>query len=125
MKTPIKAMMVGAAACALSAQAFAYTINGVIPPGTTPVVINLQKPIRPGLMKFRFYAPPKNAGVPYALDFCIGLSVNPCGLPGSHVVNVPKGQVRSAAFPSATFATDVLVVGQGTKVPVPFSVQIK
>jgi hypothetical protein len=126
MRTSIKALMLGIAACALASPASAYTINGVIPAGTTPVVINLRQPIRPGLLRFRFYAPPKNAGVPYAIDFCIGPAFNPCGLPAptSHVINVPKGQVRSANFDSGIFATNVFVVGQGTRVPVPYSVQV-
>jgi hypothetical protein len=124
MKTPIKALMVAVVACGLPAQAFAYTISGVIPPGKTPVVIKLHKPIKPGLMKLTFSAPPKNAHVPYALDFCIGPRENPCGLPNDRVVNVPEGQTRSETVDSAIFSHDVLVVGQGTTVAVPFSVQI-
>jgi hypothetical protein len=125
-RTAIKALVIGIAACTLASPTSAYTINGVIPPGTTPVVINLRQPIKPGLLRFRFYARPTNAGVPYAIDFCIGPAFNPCGLPAptSHVINVPKGQVRSANFDSGIFATNVFVVGQGTRVPVPYSVQV-
>jgi hypothetical protein len=125
MNTLIKAVMAAIVACAFTAPAFAYTINGTIPPGRAPVVIHLHRPLQPSLMRFKFSAPPKNAGVPYALDFCIGPAANPCGLPSSHVINVPEGQERFADFDSALFRTNILVVGQGTRVAVPFSVEVE
>jgi len=124
MRTLSKALLIGALAGALPAQALAYTISGVIPPGHDPVVINLHKPIRPGKLTFTFIAPPKNAGVRYALDFCIGPAENPCGRPDSHVVNVPEGEARTESFNSALFSTNVLVVGQGTREAVPYTVQV-
>ena len=124
MKLLTKALLVGVLASALSPPAFAYTINGVIPPGTRPVVIHLRRPIRPVLLRFTFSAPPKNAGVPYALNFCVGLAVNPCGQPTSHVINVPEGQSRNTTFDSNIFNTRILVVGQGTRVAVPYSVRV-
>jgi hypothetical protein len=116
--------LAGVVVWALPAPAFAYTISGTIPPGRTPVVINLHKPIGPGLVKFKFSAPSVNAGVRYVVGFCIGKRTNPCGMPTSRVVNVPQGQVRSASFPSTLFSTNILVAGQGTRVPVPYSVQV-
>ena len=124
MKVQIKSLLVGVFASAFATQALAYTISGVIPPGHTPVVINLHRPIGPGLIRFVFSAPRKDAGVLYALDFCIGPAANPCGRPGAHVVNVPVGATRSANFSSALFSTNVLVVGQGTRVPAPYSVRV-
>jgi hypothetical protein len=124
MKTPIKAMLVGVGACALAAPALAYTISGTIPAGARSVAIKLHRPIPPGFVKLTLNAPPKNAGVAYALDFCIGPAANPCGLPTDRVVNVPEGQTRVEVVPSAIFSGNVFVVGQGTRVPVPYSVQV-
>ncbi|HXQ14364.1 MAG TPA: hypothetical protein VN814_07060 [Caulobacteraceae bacterium] len=124
MKTHAKALLVGVLASALSAPAFAYTINGVIPPGATPVVIHLPRPSRPILLRFTFIAPRKNAGVRYALNFCVGLAANPCGQPTSRVINVPEGQSRNTTFDSNIFNTRILVVGQGTRVAVPYSVRV-
>jgi len=124
MKPALLSAMAGAALCALAGPAGAYTINGVIPPGRAPVVIALRRPIRPGVISFEFSAPRVNAGVPYAVDFCLGPRANPCGLPGARVVNVPEGQSRSAAFSSILLTRNVLVAGQGTRVAVPFSVTV-
>jgi hypothetical protein len=124
MKPPIKAAMAGIAACSLPALASAYTISGVIPPGKSPLVIKLHQPIKPGYLKLTFTAPKKNAHVPYALDFCIGPVENPCGLPDDRVVNVPEGQTKSETVDAAIFAANVLVVGQGTAVALPYTVQV-
>jgi hypothetical protein len=75
-------------------------------------------------MHFRFSAPPVNARVNYALNFCVGPRVNSCGLPRSIVVVVPRGQTRIRTFSSALFARNVLTVGQGTRVAVPYRVTI-
>jgi hypothetical protein len=123
MKIAIKAMMAGVVACALSTPALAYTANGVIPTGRKMVVVRLIKPAVPGVWWFRFSAPPVNAGVPYALTYCIGPRANPCNAPGSQVFHVTEGQSQFATVPQATFLTKVLAVGQGTKVPVPYSVE--
>jgi hypothetical protein len=128
MKTAIKTMMIGVAACAFAAPAFAYTINGVIPPAAPPkpVVIHLHQPIPPnGKFLFRFFAPKVNAGVAYSLDFCIGPAFNPCGLPTSTDVTVPAGQQRLLTIDTSVFAHNILVVGQGTKKPVPYSVTVE
>jgi hypothetical protein len=130
MNIRTKAMMVGVVACALPAQALGFEqLNGTIPAGTAPVVIiqaNKQSgATATGVLKFKFSAPAVNAGVPYALSFCIGPETNPCGLPSSYVVNVPAGEDRLAVVDASVFASNVLVVGQGTRVPVPFVVQIE
>jgi hypothetical protein len=132
MKTTLRALLAIAVALALSSvfvrEAFAYiTLNGNIPAGTTPVVI-LQANNQPGatgVLKFKFSAPAHDAGVAYALNFCIGPVSNPCGLPTSYVVVVPGGQERLAVVNANVFATNVLVVSQGTKRPVPFAVTME
>jgi hypothetical protein len=132
MKTSLKALLAISVALGLSLlftqEAFAYiTLNGTIPAGTTPVVI-LQANNQPGatgVIKFKFSAPAHDAGVPYVLSFCIGPASNPCGLPTSYVVDVPGGQERLAVVNANVFATNVLVVGQGTKRPVPFAVTME
>ena len=132
MKITLKATLAIAVALALSflfaREAYAFiTFNGTIPAGTTPVVI-LQANNQPGaagVLKFKFSAPAHDAGVAYALNFCIGPASNPCGLPTSYVVVVPSGQERLAVVNANVFATNVLVVGQGTKRPVPFAVTME
>jgi hypothetical protein len=124
MKTPLEALLVAVLAGTLPAQALAYTISGVIPPGRTPVVIDLRRPLPRFRVPFTFSAPRTNAGVRYALSFCLGPAANPCGMPTSHVVNVPEGQSRTTSFPTILFGTNILVVGQGTRVAVPFTVQV-
>jgi len=126
----VKAILSGVVACAVTAPAFGFEqLNGTIPAGTKPVVIiqaNKQSgATATGVLKFKFSAPAVNAGVPYAIDFCIGPESNPCGLPSSYVVNVPMGEDRLAVVDASVFATNILVVGQGTRVPVPFVVQIE
>jgi len=133
MKTRIKALIAIAVAFALSTlyvpEARAYiTLNGVVPVGRAGIVI-LQAHKLSGAtsdtLKFKFTAPSFNAGVPYVLSFCIGPPTNPCGLPTSYVVQVPGGEERLAVVPSSVFANNVLVVGQGTARPVPYSVTME
>jgi hypothetical protein len=125
MKLAIKAIVATAALCAFAAPAFAYTINGVIPPSAPPkpVVVHLRQPIPPGKILFRFYAPP--AAVPYALDFCIGPSFNPCGFSTSTDVIVPAIEQRLLIIDANVFAHNILVVKQGTRKPVPYSVTVE
>lgn len=103
------------------------TLNGTLPPGTAPVVV-LQANNQSGAtdsIKFKFSAPAVNAGVAYALSYCIGPASNPCASPTSFVVQVPAGQSRLAVISASVFATNVLVVGQGTRRAVPFSVTME
>jgi hypothetical protein len=125
MKVAIKAMLLAGAVCTCSTQVFAYTIHGTIPPGGKPVVIHLHKPLPPGFIRFSFYAPPVNAHVPYAILFCIGPPANPCGLPTDYTVEVPAGQTRIGFVNSGMLRTHIFVVGQGTRVPVPYSVTVE
>jgi hypothetical protein len=124
MKTVLKAIAAGIAVGALTVPAFAYTISGTIPSGRRSVVINLHKPIPPGFVRLTMTAPPKNAGVPYDLSFCIGPAANPCGLPTDHDFTVPEGQTRVEVVPATFFSGNIFVVGQGTRVAVPYSVQV-
>jgi hypothetical protein len=112
-------------------QTMSITLTGTIP-GTTPptpvVILEANPHIGSGCpLKFKFSAPlpDSEAPVPYALSFCIGPAANPCGLPTSFVVVVPGGQERLAVVDPGTFKTNVLTVGQGTKVPIPFSVTME
>ena len=132
MKVTTRALIAFALGFALQSafiqQAFAYiTLNGTIPAGTTPVVI-LQANNQPGatgVLKFKFSAPAHNAGVAYGLTFCIGPAANPCASTNSYIVQVPSGEERLAVVNANIFATNVLVVAQGTKRPVPFAVTME
>jgi hypothetical protein len=121
----LKAVVIGLATAGLPADVFAgQTIKGVIPPGR--FILNVDTPNGP-IMHFRFYAPRVNAGVAYAITFCIGPPVHPCGR-RSRIINVPEGQMRSTDFVTRAFFSprlnNVLTVGQGTGVRVPFMVEI-
>jgi len=107
----------------MSAMA-AQTFSGTLPPGTKEKILPVKLALKPTAWHFKFYAPPVNAGVNYALSFCVGPRSNPCGLPSDIVFTVPKGQTRLATLNSTLFKTKVLTVGQGTKKPVPYSVTI-
>jgi hypothetical protein len=125
MRTRNRILAALAMICSLPAPAEAgQTITGTLPPGRRLAILAVRKPSLVQPLQFRFYAPPVNAGVDYALNFCIGPRANPCGLPSDIVVNVPKGQTRLETFSSDLFATNVLAVGQGTRVSVPYSVTI-
>ena len=102
----------------------AQTFSGTLPPGTKERILPVKVPLLPTVWHFKFYAPPVNAGVNYALSFCVGPRSNPCGLPSDIVFTVPKGQTRLATLNSRLFKTKVLTVGQGTRRPVPYSVTI-
>lgn len=133
MKTGIKALIATTVAFALSTvyipEAHAYiTLNGMVPVGKAGIVIlqaHKQTGTTTDTLKFKFTAPAFNAGVKYALDFCVGPASNPCGLPTSYVVNVPGGEERLAVLPASVFEKNVLTVGQGTARPVPYSVTIE
>jgi hypothetical protein len=132
MKSGIKALVAATVGLSLLTiyvpEAYAYiTLNGMVPVGTAGIVI-LQANNQTGTtdtLKFKFSAPSFNAGVKYVLNFCIGPASNPCGQASSYVVAVPGGEERLAVVPSSMFAKNVLVVGQGTSRPVPYSVTIE
>jgi hypothetical protein len=104
------------------------TLTGTIPPDGKPVVILEGPPpeIATGhAVKFTFSAPLPHPAAPvlYELSFCIGPVANPCGLRTSFVVKVPGGEERTSVVDTGIFKkTDVLVVGQGTAVPLPYAV---
>jgi hypothetical protein len=123
MKVMIKAIVFGIVACAIAAPASAYTLSGMIPPGGR-VTLRLLKPLPPGAIKLTMSAPPVNAGVPYAITYCIGSAANPCGLPSDLTFEVGAGKTIVRSVPSHLFTTNMFVVGQGTKKPVPYKVQI-
>lgn len=132
MRTKIRAITAAVVALTISSvwilEAHAYiTLNGMVPVGTAGVVIlqaHQQSANTTDTLKFKFSAPSFNAGVQYALTFCIGPAANPCGQ-AVYSVQVNGGDERLAVVPSSIFAQNVLVVGQGTKRPVPYSVTIE
>jgi hypothetical protein len=124
MTSLVKATALAVAASAFSAQAFAYTISGTIPPGRATVPIDLHRPFQAGNITFKFKAPAVNAGVAYDVAFCIGPESNPCGSPLSHAVEVPAGETRTLTIDVLVFSCNVLVAGQGTRVAVPFTVDV-
>jgi len=103
------------------------SLSGMVPVGKAGLVILQANKMSAttDTLRFKFSAPAFNAGVKYALNFCIGPASNPCGLPTSYVVVVPGGQDQLAVVPASIFIDDVLTVSQGTKVPVPFAVTIE
>lgn len=105
------------------------TITGTIPPRKPPkpiVLIQADPMSGPGGPRtFKFSAPLSPSPVHYALTFCVGPAANPCGLPTSQTVNVPAGQQKVEVINTDLFKNNVLVVGQGTKVPVAFAVTIE
>lgn len=117
-------LLTGIAACAISTHAFSYTLSGTIPPGKTPVVIDLHKLLAKGNVSFTFKAPAVNAGVRYDVAFCIGPADNPCGSPLSESISVPAGETRTFSIDALTFSCNVLVAAQGTRVAVPYSVDV-
>ena len=120
-------LLAGIAACAVSTHAFAYTLSGTIPGATTKgtmVTIDLHKPLQRGNVTFTFKAPPVNAGVGYYVSYCIGPESNPCTSPLSESFEVKAGETRTFTIDALAFSCNVLVAGQGTRVVVPYSVDV-
>jgi hypothetical protein len=128
MKTAVRALLLTAIGVTLLVlivqRAFAYlTLNGTVPAGGTVVILQPHhQQGATGTVKFKFSAPRPGG---YAFNFCIGPAANPCGMPGAYVVVVPASEERLAVVPASMLANNVLVVGQGTKDPLPFSVQME
>jgi hypothetical protein len=104
----------------------AISLQGTVPVGRNGLIIiqpNNQSGSH-GTIKFKFSAPAAAPGG-YVLAFCIGPASNPCGLPTSYVVSVPASESRLAVVDASTFTNNVLVVVQGTNVPVPFAVDVE
>src|SRR5208283_569428 len=103
------------------------SLSGMVAVGKAGLVIVQEHKLSGtiGTLKFKFSAPASNAGVKYALNFCIGPAKNPCGSRTSYVVVVPEGEERIGVVPASIFRNNVPVVTQGTKVPVPFAATIE
>ena len=106
------------------------TIKGTILPTKPLVILDVHLDILPPRkVKITVSAPlpDSKAPVPYTLNFCIGPSTNPCGMPApqSYVLVVPGGEERTAVVDSGIFKDNVVAVGQGTKVPIPYIVTIE
>jgi hypothetical protein len=138
METAIKTMVIGVAACAcaFAAPAFAYTLTGTIPGvirGQQPkhVAINLQKPpSSAAYLKLTLSSPLVNAGVGYSVDFCVAPAsapvTHPCSTPanvGSGFLVVPGQQAIVFVHPNV-YPNNVIWVGQGTFVAVPYSLEV-
>lgn len=102
------------------------TLRGTVPASRTPTVIlpATGATALHGVVKFLFTAPTAGA---YALSFCIGPAANPCGFapPTSTVVNVPGGDQKLLLIDASLLTSNVLVVGQGTTTPLPYTVTIE
>jgi hypothetical protein len=124
MNAFLKSTLLGAAVWSLAGPAFAYTINGTIPPHAPPepITIALHQPISPGILKLTFTAPPVNAGVRYVITFCIGPARNPCLLP----LSVLEGQQAVVPVDANLFTAEhyVISVAQGTRVAVPYTLEV-
>jgi hypothetical protein len=121
MKTAIKTMMIGVAACAFAAPASAYTLTGTAVPNDQATVINLQKPITPGYVRLRIKMPQvSSAGTGYVIDFCMGPTTAPCKLP----VEIPGGQEIVVIYGSRTLATNKLTLRNPTSGAVPYVVEV-
>jgi hypothetical protein len=118
-----RAAFAALALTALPAAAFAYTVSGVLPAGRQTVPIALHRPLPP-VVTFKFSAPPANAGVRYALNYCIGPASNPCGLRTDKVWVVSEGATKTASVPASDLQTKVLVVSKGTAKPLPYAVEV-
>src|ERR1700685_3224078 len=112
MKLAIKAALAAAAGCAFAAPAFAYTLTGTVPAGTT-IVLHLQPYPLPGLAKFTMSAPAVNAGVAYALDYCTApAGAAPCS---DWDASVAAGATVIRTVPTYMLQNKVFTVGQGTR----------
>ena len=124
MTSLVKATTLAVAAFLLSAAAHAYTLSGTIPPGTRQMEIDLHKPLERGNITFTFKAGEVNAGVAYDVAFCIGPESNPCGTLLSHAIQVPAGGSRTFTIDALVFSCNVLTVGQGTRVAIPYTIEV-
>jgi hypothetical protein len=129
MKTAIKTMMVGIAAWAFAAPAFAYTLTGTIPGNTKNMTaIHLQKPPGQGFLKLTLTAPPANVGIGYAISFCVGLASSPASGPCASNTQAglyfKPGQSATVLVTSTIYPTHVVWVGTGLKAAVPYSLDV-
>lgn len=123
MKTAIKTMMIGVAACAFAAPAFAYTISGTIP-ANGKVVVQLQKPIPHRAIMLTLFGPPGpplGPGVTYPISFCIGLAANPCPLP----ILAPQGLKMIVTLAWGYLVSNTITLGQASKVAVPYTLEVE
>jgi hypothetical protein len=127
MKIAIKATMLSVAACAFAAPAFAYTINGTIPANSLVAIHFQQPPSSKGYLKLTVSSPPVNAGVPYAVSFCVNYASapHPCSstTKGAGSLIVP-GQQAIVFVPASIYPKEVIWIGQGTAVAVPYIVDV-
>ena len=115
---------------ASAGPATGLTLKGMIPRVGQPVVViaNYHFATAPSdSIRFLFSAPLFNAGVNYSVSFCVGPPppANTCGAGSVYTQDVNSGQSVLAVVPAAAFKDNVLLVGQGTGVPVPYSVTIE
>ena len=132
MKTAIKAMMLGVAACAFAAPAFAYTLTGTIPAGirgVPPVAVSIQlqqPPSSVSYLKLTLSSPPVypsvKGRVPYVVGFCVGPASDSCISNGGFLV-VP-GQQTIMFVSSYIFPGDVIWIEANEPFAVPYSLDV-
>jgi hypothetical protein len=128
MKIAIKSTMIGVAACAFAAPAFAYTINATIPCDTRKMhAVHLQKPPAGATtLKLTLSAPP-GGGVAHTINFCIALAsapaLHPCPSNETEFIIVPNQQ--TVVFVDAgLYPHYVIWAGTGTTLAVPLTVDV-
>jgi hypothetical protein len=132
MKTALKTIVIGIAACAFAAPASAYTINGTVAGNSRNwTAIHLQKPPSPnGYLKLTLSAPPANVGVGYSVGFCIALASmrasSPCPAISSTEAGllVVPGQPTIVFIDANTYPNYVVWVRTGLRAAVPYSLDV-
>jgi|HubBroStandDraft_6_1064221.scaffolds.fasta_scaffold32453_3 hypothetical protein len=129
MKSAIKTMMLGVAACAFAAPAFAYTISGTIPGGKVAyTAVNLQKPIpRKSWVKLTISIPQKlYHGDVYSVTFCVGQKISSCT--GGYAFSVIPGGQQNVVFYDVRVFSSLgypIWLGTGLADPVPYVIDVE
>jgi len=124
---PLLVVVVALAFCTVVVEEVLASVllKGMVPAGKEVVILKAHKQSgATDTLKFKFSAPAPTPGG-YALSFCVGPATNPCGTTTSYVVSVPGGEERLAVIPAAALTNNVLTVGQGTTVALPFEVTME
>jgi hypothetical protein len=132
MKAAVKTVLLGIVACTFAAPAFAYTINGTIAPTMPPkwVAVHLQKPASSNTyLKLTLSSPPVNAGIGYAINFCVALASAPVSSPCASYSTVAgslilPGQQAIVFVNANAYPNYVIWFQQGTKIAVPYTVDV-
>jgi hypothetical protein len=120
MKIATKAMMAGIAACTFAAPAFAYTINGTVPPYGQWTSVKLQPPPKPAILKLTFSPTIVNPSFAFSINFCISPSPRSC----QAMMIVPPGQQAILPLYSSNFPTNSIWLQNGTHTALPYTLDV-